>query len=156
MAPIQYKPMLHCMIKHSQKESSARLDERSVTLSDNVAPAVTLDSQHGSLTTQLLALSRASEERHYGDCLEIVPQSLPWDRSCSGEKSVAVSSTQYGITDSVMAPITVHDGPMIVVLLSIVFSAVLVVEVYEFWQRRIKKGQYLVASRDIKTPTRTG
>ncbi|KAF7519306.1 hypothetical protein G7054_g13130 [Neopestalotiopsis clavispora] len=98
-----------------------------------------LESHRPLPTTYLLALSQNSAEE---DCTDNREASLGNMRVEEIRIQGGVGhccSMNMGSSDSVMSPLTVQDGPLIVVLISMVISILFVVEMYEFWQRRARR-----------------
>ncbi|KAH6643465.1 hypothetical protein BKA67DRAFT_665272 [Truncatella angustata] len=128
MAPVQFKPQAKPSIeplRTKTAEASSRFDNNPLAPFDDIPSAIALKDQRPLPTTYLLSLAQTSDT-HDEEDFELLPEALLWDRLY--DKPATISNNQYGIADSVMAPLTAQDGPMIVVLLSIMISVVLVVE----------------------------
>lgn len=130
-------PMIYSSENDHLRLQSDQLDDVSLDFLDDESITKTLKSQQPLPTTYLLALSRSQQERAgrrktpLGDSIIERPQPEDNARQCMG--------IGMGLSDSVMTPLTAQDGPMLVVLISMIFSIVFVVEMYEIWQRRARR-----------------
>ncbi|KAF3014385.1 hypothetical protein E8E14_002174 [Neopestalotiopsis sp. 37M] len=132
-------PIIHDSEIEQRLLLTDRFDNRPLNPSDGDSATELLESHRPLPTTYLLALSQdlpkgAGLEYHTPPLGDTQGEALYYPDNVGH-----CESTIMGFADSVMTPLTAQDGPMLVVLISMILSVVFVVEMYEYWQRRTRR-----------------
>ncbi|KAK9414848.1 hypothetical protein SUNI508_10791 [Seiridium unicorne] len=148
MAPTVRQPQEKCKFGLCGTIPFEHFDNSPLEPSDDDPITAVLETHRPLPTTYLLALSQKPATqpflRHDKPVEEPTPNIHCYKQWLSGN-----SCTQMGIADSVMAPVTAVDGPMLVVLISIIFSVILAVEVCEYLERRQYGRIHLASDLDL-------
>ncbi|KAM0815811.1 hypothetical protein AB5N19_01611 [Seiridium cardinale] len=136
MAPIVRQPQEKCKFGLCGTIAFDHFDNSPFEPSDDNPVTAVLETHRPLPTTYLLALSQKPATQPYSRHDKLIEEPTPKHINWCKHSLPGNSCTQMGIADSVMAPVTTVDGPMLVVLISIIFSVILAVEVCEYLERR--------------------